>query len=98
LEPFASEALLVGWLACEDETGRAQLAQFQRELRGVQPIIDGHYLRRELNLRPGPLYRQILDHLRTARLDGQVVTLAEEHALVESWLAQHEGRKSNSRD
>jgi tRNA nucleotidyltransferase (CCA-adding enzyme) len=90
LEAFDSEVLLVGWLACEDETARAQLAQFQRELRGVEPIINGHYLRREFNLRPSPLYRQILDHLRAARLDGQVITLAEEHAFVERWLDEHQ--------
>jgi tRNA nucleotidyltransferase (CCA-adding enzyme) len=86
LDQFTSEALLVGWLAFQDETARAQLAQFQRELRGVESIIDGHYLRREFNLRPGPLFRRILDLLRAARLDGQVITLAEEHALVEDWL------------
>lgn len=94
LEPFADEALLVGWLACADKIARAQLAQFQRELRGVEPIIDGHYLRREFNLRPGPVYRRILDHLRAARLDGQVITLADEHALVERWLEEHGVRES----
>jgi tRNA nucleotidyltransferase (CCA-adding enzyme) len=88
LEPLASEALLVGWLACEDETARAQLAQFQRELRGVEPILDGHYLSQEFDLRPGPVYRQILDHLRAARLDGEVITLDDEHALVERWLEE----------
>jgi tRNA nucleotidyltransferase (CCA-adding enzyme) len=88
LEPLASDALLVGWLACEDETARAQVAQFQRELRGVEPIIDGHYLGQEFNLRPGPLYRQILDHLRAARLDGEVITHNDEHALVEQWLKE----------
>jgi tRNA nucleotidyltransferase (CCA-adding enzyme) len=98
LEPFSSEAVLVGWLACEDETARAQLAQFQRELRGVEPIIDGHYLRHEFNLRPSPLYRQILDHLRAARLDGQVITLSDEHALVQRWLEKHESRKPGSKD
>jgi tRNA nucleotidyltransferase (CCA-adding enzyme) len=89
LEEFDEATLLIGWLACTDETARAQLAQFQRELRGVEPIIDGHYLRRELNLRPGPIYRRILEHLRAARLDGEVITLADERALVERWLAEH---------
>jgi tRNA nucleotidyltransferase (CCA-adding enzyme) len=97
LEPFDSEALLVSWLACEDEIARAQLTQFQRELRGVEPIIDGHYLREEFNLRPSPLYRQILDHLRDARLDGEVITLADEHALAERWLAEREIKKSGGR-
>ena len=85
----------MGWLACEDEVARAQLAQYQRELRGVEPIIDGHYLRREFDLRPSPLYRRILDHLRAARLDGQVITLTDEHALVEHWL---EGQERGTND
>jgi tRNA nucleotidyltransferase (CCA-adding enzyme) len=89
LGAFDEATLLIGWLTCTDETARAQLAQFQRELRGVEPIIDGHYLRRELNLRPGPIYRRILEHLRAARLDGEVITLADERALVERWLAEH---------
>jgi hypothetical protein len=63
-------------------------------LRGVEPIIDGHYLRREFSLRPSPLYRQILDHLRAARLDGQVITLDEEHALTKRWLEEREIKKS----
>ena len=88
LETLTSETLLVGWLACEEETARAQIAQFQRELRGVEPIIDGHFLSQEFNLRPGPLYRQILDYLRAARLDGQAITLDDEYALVERWLAE----------
>jgi len=93
LEPFSSETLFVTWLAVEDQTARAQLAQFQRELRGIEPILDGHYLRREFNLRPSPLYRQILDHLRAARLDGQVITETDEHALVERWLEEHGAKK-----
>ncbi len=98
LEPYDNAALLVGWLACADDTARAQLAQYQRELRGVQPIIDGHYLQREFNLRPSPLFRDVLDHLRAARLDGQVITLADEHALVERWLQDRGLRELKSGD
>jgi tRNA nucleotidyltransferase (CCA-adding enzyme) len=90
LEPFSEDALLVGWLAGEDETARAQIAQFQRELRGVEPIMDGHYLLHEFGLRPGPMYREILDYVRARRLDGEVNTRAQEHALVERWLAEQD--------
>jgi tRNA nucleotidyltransferase (CCA-adding enzyme) len=89
LAAISSQALLIAWLCSDDDTVRAQLAQFQRELRGVQPIIDGQYLRSGLHLRPGPIYRQVLDALRGARLDGQVTTLADEHRWVESWLKEH---------
>ncbi len=90
LEPLPDATLLIGWLAWEDETARAQLAQFERELRGVEPIIDGHYLRHEFGLRPGPIYREILDDLRASRLDGEVITLADEHALVKRWLEERQ--------
>lgn len=96
LEPLSEDALLIGWLACEEKIARAQLAQFQRELRGVEPIIDGHYLEREFNLRPGPIYRQILEHVRANRLDGEVITLADEHALVERWLEEQDIRSEES--
>jgi hypothetical protein len=96
LAPLEGETVLIGWLACENETARAQMAQFQRELRGVEPIIDGHYLRQIFDLRPSPVYRQILDYLRAARLDGQVITLDGEHALVEHWLRDHEAKESKS--
>ncbi|MGC8879291.1 MAG: CBS domain-containing protein [Anaerolineae bacterium] len=88
LAPFDTHSLLISWLGSEHEIVRAQLAQFQGELRGVQPIIDGHYLRRVFKLRPGPIYRQIIDALRAARLDGEVVTLEDEHAWVERWLSE----------
>jgi tRNA nucleotidyltransferase (CCA-adding enzyme) len=89
LEPFDSDSLLVGWLVCEDDVGRAQLAQFQRELRGIKPLIDGDYLRHTLGIPPTPLYREIIDGLRSARLDGQLLTLADEQAWLEQWLRQH---------
>ncbi|MDW8070610.1 MAG: CBS domain-containing protein [Anaerolineae bacterium] len=88
LAPFDTHSLLIAWLGSEDAIVRAQLAQFESELRGVQPIIDGHYLRRVFKLRPGPIYRQIIDALRGARLDGEVVTLEDEHAWVEHWLSE----------
>ncbi len=88
LAPFDIPSLLVSWLGSDDESVRAQLAQFQGELRDVQPLIDGHYLRRVFKLRPGPIYRQIIDALRGARLDGEVVTLQDEHTWVERWLSE----------
>ncbi len=90
LSPLAPEALLIGWLTVDDTTARAQIAQFQRELRGMETIIDGHYLHHELGLEPGPVYRKILDDLLAARLDGKVVTMADEKAWVSQWAATHE--------
>lgn len=87
LTPYADEALLVAWLALPDPTARAQIAQFRRELQGVEPIIDGRRLRELFGLRPGPIYRTLLEQLRVARLDGQVVTLEDEQALIQRLLS-----------
>jgi len=88
LAPFDTHSTLIGWLGSDDAIVRAQLAQFESELRGVHPIIDGHYLRRVFKLRPGPIYRQLIEALRGARLDGEVVTLQDEHTWVERWLSE----------
>ncbi len=88
LTPFSDDARLVVWLALEDETARAQIWRFQRDLRDVAPLIDGDYLKKEFRLTPGPIFRVILDALRDARLDGRISTLAEERALVEQILAR----------
>jgi len=88
LAPFSDEARLIAWLGLEDEAARAQLLRFQRDLRDVAPLIDGVYLKEELHLPPGPIYRIIIDALRDARLDGLVTTPAEERALVEQILAR----------
>ncbi len=90
LASTVDEARLIAWLGLDDETAREQLVRFESELRDVTPIIDGHYLKKELQLSPGPIYREILGSLRDARLDGQVTSLAEEQAIVEQILARQE--------
>jgi tRNA nucleotidyltransferase/poly(A) polymerase len=91
LAPTSAEARLIAWLALDDEAARRQIARFQTELKDVAPLIDGHYLKKELQLPSGPIYRRILNALRAARLDGLVATLADERALVEQILAGGEG-------
>ncbi len=82
----SNEGRLIAWLSLEDEAARRKIIHFQTTLRATTPIIDGHYLKEEFQLPSGPIYRQILDTLRDARLDGQVVTLADERALVEQLI------------
>jgi tRNA nucleotidyltransferase (CCA-adding enzyme) len=88
LATTSDEARLIAWLGLEDESGRAQLLRFQRDLHDVTPKIDGTYLKEVLHLPPGPIYRRIIDALRRARLDGLVDTLDEERAMVEDLVAR----------
>jgi tRNA nucleotidyltransferase (CCA-adding enzyme) len=89
LEFTSDEARLIAWLALDDKTARQQIVRFQNQLRDVTPLIDGNYLKQELGLRPGPIFKTVIDQLRNARLDGQVSTLSEERALVERILADN---------
>ncbi len=90
LVPTSNDARLIAWLALRDEPVSRQLIRFQSELRDVAPLIDGHYLKKEFQLSPGPIFRVILDRLRDARLDGLVTTLAEERGLVAQIMTEQE--------
>lgn len=89
LHPTNDDARLIAWLAIDNAAARAQLERFQADLRHVEPLIDGHYLKQELGLSPGPLFRDIIETLREARLDGKVASLADERALAEKIVAEN---------
>lgn len=90
LAPTSDDARLIAWLGLDDDAARRQLIRFQTTLYDVTPLIDGSYLKQEFQLPPGPIYREILNRLRDARLDGLVTNLADERALVEAILAKRE--------
>jgi len=81
LEPFDPDAVGILWIATDDAQVQQHAALYHRELQCIQPELDGYYLK-ELGVRPGPIYREILTTLRDARLDGEVRTREEEEALV----------------
>jgi tRNA nucleotidyltransferase (CCA-adding enzyme) len=88
LEGTSKESRLIAWLALDDERARQQLLRFESQLRDVTPRFDGHRLKEEFQLPPGPIFKTIIDRLREARLDGEVTTLEEERALVKQLLQE----------
>jgi tRNA nucleotidyltransferase (CCA-adding enzyme) len=80
LPPLARYALYQA--AADDERMQFILSEYVNKWWKVQPTIDGHALR-ALGLSPGPSYRQILETLRNAWLDGEITTKDEERALLE---------------
>ncbi len=96
LTPTSDDARLIAWLALDNEAAGRQIVRFQTTLRDVSPIIDGHYLKEEFQLPPGPIYRQILNTLRDACLDGFATTLADERAIVKQILAGQKKDNKNS--
>ncbi len=87
LSPYSTEARLVLWSA-ENKTVRQQVRRFQAELRDVRTLLDGRYIIEQYGLRPGPLFGQLLNQLRDARLDGRVETREDEEALLKRLLAE----------
>jgi tRNA nucleotidyltransferase (CCA-adding enzyme) len=86
LDESSEEARLVLRVACDDWLVRQRLDFYQRRLRHVRPVLDGDDLRR-MGVEPGRIYRQLLERLRDARLDGEITTRAQEEALVRAVLA-----------
>jgi tRNA nucleotidyltransferase (CCA-adding enzyme) len=86
LAPFNEQALSALWLAADDPVVRQKIERFCHTLRYVEPLINGHYLKEQCKLPPGPIYRQVLEAVRDAHLDGEISTLEEEKELTERIL------------
>jgi len=63
LRPFGDAARLVAQVASENRAVVEALQRYQHDLRWVEPLIDGNTLQ-QMNVPPGPIYRQILSTLR----------------------------------
>jgi hypothetical protein len=94
LEGTSAEARLIAWLALDHEGARGQLVRFDSQLRQVTPLFDGHRLKAEFHLHPGPIFKTIIDRLRDARLDGEVTTLEDERTLTKQILEEVESETS----
>ncbi|MEA3310138.1 MAG: CBS domain-containing protein [Chloroflexota bacterium] len=81
LESLTSPLLAAAWLLAREECAREKIVHYWQEWRHIRPLCTGDDLR-AWGLPPGPSYRRILDALRTARLNGEISTRAEEEALV----------------
>ena len=90
LDESGDEARLALRVATDDWLVRQRLDLYQRRLRNVRPTITGDDLRR-LGLEPGRVYRQILERLRDALLDGEITTRVQEEALAQGMIASGKG-------
>jgi len=81
LEPLDTEVLLFLMAFTQQERVRQWLSHFVTHLRYVKPLLSGHDLRK-LGIEPGPVYKQILEDLLCARLNGRVDTLQDEKNYV----------------
>jgi tRNA nucleotidyltransferase (CCA-adding enzyme) len=64
---------------------RRQLSTYLTSYQYITPLLTGTDLK-AFGLKPGPLFKKILDRLLDARLDGEVHTDAEERALAKELI------------
>lgn len=81
LNSISKEALTALWLLTNDSTTRQHIERYVQEWRHVKPTINGNTLK-QMGLPTGPHYRQILETVRKAWLDGLIQNTTEELALV----------------
>lgn len=79
LRPLPEPALHILSLIAPGATA-ARIKRYLSEWKDVHPEVGGAELR-ALGLRPGPLYRELLDKLLFARLDGRIRSMSEELTL-----------------
>jgi tRNA nucleotidyltransferase (CCA-adding enzyme) len=79
------EAVLFVLAKTSTEVAKQQLVAYLNTYRWMQPRLSGHDLH-AMGLTPGPRFRQVLDRLLEARLNGEVTTDTEERALVQQLM------------
>ncbi|MDX9956434.1 MAG: hypothetical protein RBT75_20225, partial [Anaerolineae bacterium] len=88
LEALTSPLLAAGWLLAEDEDVKGKIYRYWTAWRHVQPLLTGRDLK-DLGLAPGPLFRNILEGARIARLNSEIETREEELALAHALAAEY---------
>ncbi len=82
LSGLSDETLLILMAKSKGETVRRQVSAFLTTYQHVKPILTGTDLK-AMELKPGPRFKEILDRLLAARLNGEVKTEAEERQFVQ---------------
>jgi tRNA nucleotidyltransferase (CCA-adding enzyme) len=81
LSALSDETLLILMAKSKGESVKRQVSAFLMTYQHVKPILTGTDLK-AMGMKPGPQFKQILDRLLEARLNGEVKTEFEERSLV----------------
>lgn len=75
-------------LASNSPIIRSNLERYLNHICYVKPLMDGEDLK-NMGVKPGPRLGSMLETLREARLNGQVITKEDEEALVRQLMGNH---------
>ncbi len=81
-KPLSTEILLFMMARTSQDLVRQWISHYITHLRDAQSLFTGHDLE-TMGFQPGPVYREILDALLYARLDGRVVSVEDERVFVQ---------------
>jgi tRNA nucleotidyltransferase (CCA-adding enzyme) len=87
LSGLSDETLLLLMAKSKGETVKRQVSAFLTTYQHVKPILTGADLK-AMGLKPGPLFKKILDQLLDARLNGEVKTELDERRLAEQMIPE----------
>lgn len=87
IDPAAIEAYGRVDALSADSVHWARLQEYLSRLRHTTTLLNGDYLR-SMGIPPGPVYREVLAELLSAKLDGQVQGMEDEEKFVRACLAR----------
>jgi tRNA nucleotidyltransferase (CCA-adding enzyme) len=90
LEVLDSEWLLFIMAKTQQEETRRCISLYFRNLKEVHPELRGRDLK-EMGIKPGPIYREILDCLLDGRLNGELLSREQEVEFVQKHFMQTTG-------
>jgi tRNA nucleotidyltransferase (CCA-adding enzyme) len=88
LKRYHPKTIGVCSLASNSRIIRSNLERYLNQICYVKPLMDGEDLK-NMGVKPGPRLGSMLETLREARLDGQVMTKEDEEALVRQLMGNH---------
>ncbi len=85
LDPLAMEARLFIMAKTRSEGVKKAISEYITSVDSFRPFVTGAFLKR-LGLPEGPLYKEVLEHLRDAKIDMNLKTIDEEAHFVDTYL------------
>lgn len=86
LNRFKTELILYMIAASRSERVKKYISHFYTHLRTVQVLTTGQNLK-DMGLTPGPIYREILDAVRYARLNGKLKSKDDEIEFIRHYVS-----------
>ncbi len=84
---WSTEALIYLMLGIKEERAWENIVKYLDNKEKFKIELNGNDLKK-LGLKPGPIYREILDKLYELKLDGEIINKDDEMNLVKTWLRE----------